>query len=185
LDNCRPTGLLEYVHKPRYDETPLKLRSSGAPRPGQLFTLALLPNGLLDLPSASASIEPLRTISLKRHLWVPTDGEQATTTAEACKVVQFESTNAVLIEPEPDHFIGITAHFADHLSAVERCSATCLRDVCCKHACVTPASSHYVARLAGRTQTTIPLTICASAHCNRRCLLLVGSFRMNYVKFMW
>ena len=137
-----------YVLRPRYDSTPLKVKSKGLSSKASCMPESTLPS-IAD--STSVAIQAsCQSIALVR--WTPLACEKATTVVVVSHVVQLEHVQALLLEPKPGYFVAIIGLFANHLSITARTNARCTLASLLQQCPVTPASKSYRERL--RTPTT-------------------------------
>lgn len=111
--------LLMYLDNTRYDETPMKVKTSGASA-SSFEALAvqrpLLPEVALQVPG-----------SQEVAIWTPMLGEKVSTNSKANKILQIESSVGMLVEAGGRYF-GILSSPAQSLAIVERTTAKCLHE---------------------------------------------------------
>lgn len=133
-------SLLVYMEKVRYDETPLRVVSSGE------SSRTACPTRLAAPMLAASRSGTDGVLALRQEIWTPVLGERVTTKASASKVVQFEVSMGMLIE-DGARYYGIVAPMPCRLQLVERCTAKALSQACLRQSVVTPVASLFQHRL--------------------------------------
>jgi len=111
-----PDNLVMYLDRSRYDETPMKVRSSGASSASFIASSAnpVLPDTRLCIPGPS-------TVAV----WTPALGENTTTESASTKIVQTEVGIGLLLSVR-GRYVGVFTAPASGLKIVERTTAKCL-----------------------------------------------------------
>ena len=160
LQRCIPReGLLAYMEKARYDETPMTVLSPGASVHERMPGLPLLPLLHCENDGSSQSAEALI------H-WSPTVGEKATTKASAQKILQYETTMGALVHASAG-IRGVIANCPCRLQLLERCTARVLHQAVIEQSMAGPVSQLFAHRTRNVTTDAAGTNIaCEKAWCS-------------------
>ena len=118
LKHTQPESRLMYCEFSAYDETPMKVKSSGASSRGVAAEgQGVAPQGQLETPGKGGS-----TVSV----WTPTFGEKTNTQSASTKILQHETGLGMLVEVG-DHIFAVMTAPVTSLSILERTTARCIQ----------------------------------------------------------
>lgn len=126
-----------FVEGMRYDETPMKVKTAGASSSKALLPVA--DSGELCIPG-------IRPASSSIAHWTPTLCEKTSTNACASKILQSETSLAMLFQ-NGEEFLAIFAESVCPLQVVERTTARCLQEALMRQSVVSPVADSFASKV--------------------------------------
>jgi hypothetical protein len=130
---------LLFVESMRYDETPMKVKISGASS-----VVAGLPHG--SSTAHTRSVQCLRPHAASMVAWAPNVCEKASTSGSSSKIFQSESSVGMLFE-YGSQFFTIVCHSICHLQVLERNTSACMQEALIRQSVAAPVADSFGARL--------------------------------------
>jgi hypothetical protein len=132
-----PSAFVHYSEIARYDETPMRVKTSGASSSATV---------VLPLKDTADSVAPQSALAASSsQTWAPDMGELAHTLSHGAKILQSESSSAVLLEHDGQFALFVSSGF-EHLQVLERCNAPCLQEALSRQSAATAFSKQFAAK---------------------------------------